>query len=87
MSAAAEEPEGAVPDAEWDSIVAIFRNMTDAVDKVRPRPTKQQAKTLPDDEDIADLESRLSDLSYATTDEEKVVGLKSITLWLAQWTF
>lgn len=87
MSTAAEEPEGVVPDVEWDSVVAIFRNMTEAVDRVHPRPTKQQAKRLPDTNDIADLESRLSDLSYAETDEEKVVGLKSITLWLAQWTF
>lgn len=89
MSSSGDEPTESAFDSvvNWDNVTQVFAYMTEQVDRVAPRPEAVQNRDLPNDDDIGDMESRLADLSYATTDAEKVAALKSMTLWLAQWKF
>lgn len=82
-----DDPSHVPTDEEWDNIVGIFRNMGAAVDAVHTPSRPAVQPELPDDDAIADFQSVSNDLFDATSDEEKVAALRSITRWLSQWKF
>lgn len=79
MSTAAEEPSEPI---DWEG----FMSGIESLDRITSQIGAGSVR-LPNDDDIGDLEARVTVLSDAETEMEKIAALKDLTRWLGQWQF